>query len=179
MYPRKTLRTRCGNAAMDAGNEANIGFDEVRARAIIAKHAVLQGATLPILHALQHEFGYIDRRATPLIADALNLSRAEVHGTVSFYHDFKCAPGGKHTLKICRAEACQSMGVDKLVERLELMHRLKVGETSPDGGLTIEAVYCLGNCALSPAALLDGEPMGRLDSAAIDDIVTRHAGARA
>lgn len=154
-------------------------FDEGRARAVIASLADRQGATLSILHALQHEFGYVDQRAVPMIAEALNVSRAEVHGCVSFYHDFRAAPAGRHVLKICRAEACQAMGVEKLVERLELVHRLDVGATSPDGGLTIEAVYCLGNCALSPAALLDGQPLGRLDSAAIDDIVTRHTGARA
>ena len=153
-------------------------FDEARARVIIHGLMDKPGALLPILHALQDEFGYVDARATPLIADALNLSRAEVHGTISFYHDFRHAPAGRHVLKICRAEACQSMGVEKLVERLGHLHRLEVGATSPDGGLTIEAVYCLGNCALSPAALIDGEPVGRLDGAAIDDLVARHTGAR-
>jgi formate dehydrogenase subunit gamma len=164
---------------MDTNATTPAAFDEARARAIVAEHAGLQGATLPILHALREAFGYVDPRATPLIAEALNLSRAEVHGTISFYHDFKTAPGGKHTLKICRAESCQSMGVDKLIERLQLMHRLGMGATSDDGGLTIEAVYCLGNCALSPAALLDGEPIGRLDAQTVDEIVTRHAGGRA
>lgn len=154
-------------------------FDEARARAIIAENAHLQGAMLPILHALQEAFGYVDARVVPLIADALNVSRAEAHGVISFYHDFRSAPAGRHVLKICRAEACQSMGVDKLVERLELMHRLRVGETSSDGGLTVEAVYCLGNCALSPAALIDGEPVGRLDEGELDAIVTRCAGGRA
>jgi formate dehydrogenase subunit gamma len=154
-------------------------FDEKRALALISGLSGLQGATLPILHALQGEFGYVDQRAVPLIADALNLSRAEIHGAVSFYHDFKSAPRGRHVLKICRAEACQAMGVEKLVDRLAIAHRLEPGGTSADGGLTIEAVYCLGNCALSPSALLDGEPLGRLDEAKIDEIVTRHTGARA
>ena len=154
-------------------------FDEARAAAIIGGLKGLQGATLPILHALQAEFGYVDQRAVPLIADALNLSRAEIHGAVSFYHDFRSAPAGRHVLKICRAEACQAMGVEKLVERLAFAHRLEPGATSADGGLTIENVYCLGNCALSPAALLDGEPVGRLDGAAIDTIVLKHTGARA
>ncbi len=161
-----------------AGGSAGL-FDEVRAREIIGGLAGLQGATLPILHALQEEFGYVDQRAVPLIAEALNLSRAEIHGCVSFYHDFRSAPAGRHVLKICRAEACQAMGVEKLVERIELTHRLGVGGVSPDGGLSIESVYCLGNCALSPAALLDGEPVGRLDAKAIDDIITQHTGARA
>ena len=151
-------------------------FDESRAQAIIAGHAHLSGATLPILHALQHEFGYVDQRAVPLIAETLNLSRAEVHGTLSFYHDFKSAPHGRHVLKICRAEACQAMGVEKLVERLSHLHRIEIGSTSADGGLTVESVYCLGNCALSPAALLDGEPHGRIDAAMLDDLVARHTG---
>ena len=172
-----------GNADMtDTGHPAGAPaghFDEGRAREIIGGLSGLQGATLPILHALQEEFGYVDQRAVPLIAEALNLSRAEIHGCVSFYHDFRAAPAGRHVLKICRAEACQAMGVEKLVERIELTHRLAVGATSPDGGLTIESVYCLGNCALSPAALLDGEPVGRLDAAAIDEIITQHTGARA
>jgi len=153
-------------------------FDEARARAIIAEHAHLAGATLPILHALQHEFGYVDPLSVPLIADALNISRAEVHGTISFYHDFKSEPQGRHVLKICRAEACQAMGVEKLVERLSDLHRIEIGATSADGALTIESVYCLGNCALSPAALLDGEPHGRIDAAALDELVARHTGAQ-
>jgi formate dehydrogenase subunit gamma len=154
-------------------------FDETRAEAIVASLSTLQGATLPILHALQVEFGYVDQRAVPLIAEALNISRAEVHGTISFYHDFKSAPLGRHVLKICRAESCQSMGVEKLVERLAHIHRLEIGGTSADGGLTVEAVYCLGNCALSPNALIDGEPVARLDNAAIDEIVTQCTGTRA
>ena len=173
-----TIAERAGNSGMTetALNEA---FDEARAREIIAARASLDGAMLPILHALQEEFGYVDQRATPLIADALNVSRAEVHGVVSFYHDFREAPAGRHVLKICRAESCQAMGVEALVERLELVHRIGMGATTADGGLTIEPVYCLGNCALSPAALLDGEPMGRLDAHAVDAIVTRCSGASA
>jgi formate dehydrogenase subunit gamma len=154
-------------------------FDEARACAIIDRHAGQQGATLPILHALQEEFGYIDAAVVPLIAQALNLSKAEVHGVISFYHDFRNAPAGTHVLKICRAEACQAMGVERLVDRLQHVHRLSPGETTPDGSLTIENVYCLGNCALSPSALLDGEPVGRLDAARIDSIVLETTGARA
>ncbi len=167
------------SAHNSASGAAQDGFDEARAREVIDGLKGLQGAALPILHALQREFGYVDQRVTPMIAEALNISRAEVHGAISFYHDFKTAPLGRHVLKICRAEACQSMGVEKLIERLDRMHRLKPGGTSPDGELTIESVYCLGNCALSPAALLDGEPVGRLDNAGIDGIVLQHTGARA
>ena len=167
------------DAKRSGGGASAPGFDEVRANAIIGGLSHLEGATLPILHALQHEFGYVDSRVVPLIADALNLSRAEVHGTISFYHDFKSAPQGRHVLKLCRAEACQSMGVDKIIDRIAYAHHIELGSTSADGGLTVEAVYCLGNCALSPAALLDGEPVGRLDTDAVDAIVTRHTGARA
>ncbi len=163
----------------DAKRTSSAGnFDEARAKAIIGGLVHLQGAMLPVLHALQHEFGYVDPRVVPILADALNVSRAEVHGAISFYHDFKSAPQGRHVLKICRAEACQSMGVDKLIERLSLAHRLDPGGMTPDGGLSVEAVYCLGNCALSPAALLDGEPWGRLDVEAIDEIVMKCSGAR-
>lgn len=133
-----------------------------RAAGIVAEHKHLEGATLPILHALQEEFGYVDEAAVPLIADALNLSRAEVHGCITFYHDFKRAPGGRHEVKLCRAEACQAQGSDKL--HREILQRLGVDwhETTPDGEVTVEPVYCLGLCANGPAALVDNEPLARL-----------------
>ena len=161
------------------GLEPREPFDQALARDIIDRHAQLEGAMLPILHALQEQFGYIDAAALPLIADALNVSHAEVHGVVTFYHDFRHAPAGRHVLKICRAESCQAMGVERLVDRLEAVHRLTPGQTSADGGLTIENVYCLGHCALSPAALYDGEPVARLDDRHIDAIVLEATGARA
>lgn len=128
------------------------------------------GAMLPILHALQEEFGFIDREAVPLVAEALNLSRAEVHGAITFYHDFRREPAGRHVLKLCRAEACQSMGCERLVAHLGHVHGIAMDATSADGRLTVETVYCLGNCALSPAALLDGELLGRVDEAFLDDL---------
>ena len=132
------------------------------ARAIIARLAPLEGATLPILHALQDEFGYVDPQAVPLIADALNISRAEVHGTISFYHDLRSAPAGRRVVKICRAEACQANGCEDLIDEVRARSGL-----SPDGAqseaLTIETVYCLGNCALGPSALVDGELVGYVD----------------
>jgi len=161
------------------GQELSDSFDEGRAVRIIAGLAHLEGAMLPILHALQEAFGYIDPRVVPLLADALNVSRAEVHGVISFYHDFRDAPAGRHVLKICRAESCQSMGVEHLVERLRMAHRLEPGQTSGNGALTIENVYCLGQCALSPAALLDDEPIGRLDETRLDALVLELTGARA
>jgi formate dehydrogenase subunit gamma len=122
----------------------------------------LPGALLPVLHALQSEFGYIDDEAVPLVARALNLSEAEVQGVVGFYHDFRRKPPGRHVMRVCRAEACQAMGCEKLIGDVEKGLGVALGETTPDGGFTLEAVYCLGNCALSPALTMDGELHGRV-----------------
>ena len=164
---------------MGQGMEASASFDEGRALEIIAGLARLEGAMLPMLHALQEAFGYLDQRVVPLVAQALNVSRAEVHGVISFYHDFRDAPAGRHRLQICRAESCQAMGCEALVQRLRMTHHLEPGQTSANGALTIENVYCLGHCALSPAVLLDGEPIGRLDEARLDALVLNMMGARA
>lgn len=135
---------------------------------IVASHADRGGATLPILHALQARFGYVDRAAVPMIADALNLSRAEVHGVVTFYHDFRAAPAGRHVVKLCRAEACQAVGARALAAHAQ--RRLGIGwhETTPDGRVTLEPVFCLGLCACGPAALVDDEPVSGLNPAAFD-----------
>jgi formate dehydrogenase subunit gamma len=146
-------------------------WDAERARTRIAELERLPGALIPILHALQEEFGYVHPDATPLIASALNLSRAEVHGVISFYHDFRHSPPGRHVLRICRAESCQAMGCEKLVEQVEKRAGVKLGETTPDGSLTVEQVFCLGNCALSPAVLLDGQPYGRVTPNIADFLV--------
>ncbi len=138
-------------------------WDSARAGEIVAAHAGLDGPALPILHALQEEFGFIAEEAVPLVASALNLSRAEVHGIVTFYHDFRRKPGGRHVLKICRAEACQAMGSPRLSDELLRREGVEWGGTTPDGALTIEGVYCLGLCACAPAALYDGEPIARLN----------------
>lgn len=146
-------------------------WDEVWAREIVEAHASLDGALLPILHALQEEFGCIHEEAVPLVASALNLSRAEVHGTITFYHDFRQASVGIHVLKLCRAEACQSMNGPRIAEALLQKLGIGWGETTPDGTLTVEGVYCLGLCACAPSALYDGEPIGRLDSDVLDAVV--------
>ena len=138
-------------------------WDEDAARAIISRLAPLEGALLPILHALQDEFGYVDPAAEPLIADALTISRAEVFGTIAFYHDFRRKPAGRRVVKICRAEACQANGCEQLLAELRARHGLAPDETTNEE-LTIETVYCLGNCALGPAALVDGELLARLDA---------------
>ncbi|MBM6595690.1 formate dehydrogenase subunit gamma [Microvirga pudoricolor] len=151
-------------------------WDSVRASEIVMRERHWDGPALPILHALQEEFGYIHEEALPLVASALNLSRAEVHGILTFYHDFKWQPGGAHTLKICRAEACQSMGGAELADALLKRQSVMWGETTADGRLTIEAVYCLGLCACAPAALYDGEPVGRLCADTLDELVTEARG---
>ena len=125
---------------------------------------------------MHEQFGYIDDRVIPLIADALNISRAETLGVVSFYHDFRRSPVDGRVLKLCRAESCQAMGCEELVSHLESHHGVKLDEPDNRSDLHVETVYCLGNCALSPAALLDGEPIGRLDRNRIDAIVARARG---
>lgn len=143
-----------------------------RAAEIIHQHAADAGPALPILHALQDAFGHVPDEAVPLLADALNLSRAEVHGIVTFYHDFRAAPPGRHVLKLCRAEACQAMGGDALADHAQARLGVELGATTPDGRLTVEPVYCLGLCACAPAAMLDGEVVGRLDAARLDTMLT-------
>lgn len=140
-------------------------------RAIVASLSSLEGPLLPMLHALQDEYGYIPEPAVPVLADILNLGRAEVHGVISFYHDFRKAPAGKHILKICRAEACQSMGGNALAE--SVLAKLGIGwhDTTQNGAVTIEPVYCLGMCACAPAAMLDDKVVARLDSARMDKLL--------
>jgi formate dehydrogenase subunit gamma len=140
-------------------------WDPERAAGIITAGAAQPGATLPILHALQAAFGHIPEAAVPMVAEALNLTRAEVHGVVSFYHDFRRGPPGRHVLKLCRAEACQSMGGEALAAQAQAALAVGWGGTSGDGAVTLEAVYCLGLCATAPAAMLDAQPVGRLDGA--------------
>src|SRR5271154_2338908 len=153
--------------------QSGAAWNSERTQEIIEAHLSLEGAALPILHALQHEFGYVDRQAVPLIAAALNLSRAEVHGIVSFYHDFRSAPPGHHVLKLCRAEACQSMGADVLAALARERLRIGWGETTPDGRVTLEPVFCLGLCACAPAAMLDGKVVGGLDWARLGALLDR------
>jgi formate dehydrogenase subunit gamma len=142
-----------------------------RTTAIIEEFKGLEGPLLPILHEIQEEFGYVPAESLPVIAEALNISRAEVHGVVTFYHDYRSHPAGRHVLKLCRAEACQSMGGDAIAAQIK--QRLGIGfhETAKDGSVTIEPVYCLGLCACAPSAMLDGEVIGRLDADRIDEII--------
>jgi formate dehydrogenase subunit gamma len=141
------------------------------AQQLIREQLHRDGALLPILHALQEEFGYIDEAAELLIAAALNRSRAEIHGVVTFYHDFRRVPAGRHVLKLCRAEACQAAGGDALAERAQARLGVALGETAADGRVTLEAVYCLGLCAVAPSAMIDGRVVGRLDEKRLDALV--------
>jgi formate dehydrogenase subunit gamma len=151
---------------------------EKTAYAVAAQFGNRPDALIEILHKLQADLGYVPEETVPVLADALNLSRAEVHGVVTFYHDFRHKPTGRHVLKMCRAEACQAMGCEALVERSE--NRLGVscgnGSTSADGRVTLEPIYCLGLCATGPSAMLDGRVVGRLTPARLDALL-KEAGA--
>lgn len=146
-------------------------WDQATALTIIDSHRAEPGALLPIFHALQDTFGYVDREALPLIAEALNISRAEVHGVMSFYHDFRDEPAGRTVIKICRAEACQSVGCQGLVDHVDARHGITLGETTADGAVTVEEVFCLGNCALGPSAMVDGKPLGRMTREKLDHLI--------
>lgn len=144
---------------------------DTRIRAIAAAHAGERGPLLVILHAVQAEFGCIDPAAVPVLADALNLSVAEVHGVVSFYKDFRTTPPGRATVKICRAEACQAVGADALVAHAKTRLGIGFGATTPDGAVTLDEVFCLGNCALGPSIQVDGRLHGRVRPERLDAVL--------
>jgi formate dehydrogenase subunit gamma len=143
-----------------------------RVRALVAVHRGDRGALMPILHRIQAEFGYVDPDVVPVLAAELNISRADVHGVVTFYSDFRSEPAGETVLKLCRAEACQSVGAEQLVAHAEQVLGIKVGQTTPDGSVTLEQVFCLGNCALGPAGQVDDQVRGRLSPARLDALFT-------
>ncbi|WP_066583752.1 NAD(P)H-dependent oxidoreductase subunit E [Sphingomonas pruni] len=130
-----------------------------------------QTVLLPMLHALQEEFGYIDDLMVPAVASALNLSRADVHGVVTFYHDFRRRPLGRHRVRLCRAESCQARGAAAVERTATERLGLRMGETSPDGRVTLDAVYCLGLCATGPNAMIDDVPVSRIDPATLDRLL--------
>jgi len=136
--------------------------------AVCAAYGNAASELIEILHDIQDEAGFVAEETLPAIARALNLSRAEVHGVMSFYHDFRRAPAGRVKVQLCRAESCQSRGASALIEAFCARHDIALGQTSRDGTLTVEAVYCLGNCALSPAAMVNGRLLGRADVARLD-----------
>ena len=132
-----------------------------RLREIIAEHLALEGPLLPILHAVQHEWGHVPEPAIPVIAEALNLGRAEVHGVVSFYHDFRGTPAGRTVVKVCAAEACQAVGARDLATAALKAFGLQTYGTTLDGKVTVEPIYCLGLCACGPAAMVGDRLLGR------------------
>ena len=134
-----------------------------RLGAIIAAHRDREGPLLPILHDVQAEWGFIPDEVQPVIAAALGMTRAEVHGVVSFYHDFREHPAGRHVLRLCRAEACQSMGADALADQVRAAFGIDFHQTTPDGRLTLEPVFCLGLCACAPSAQMGDRLVGRAD----------------
>lgn len=142
-----------------------------RASAIIREFRNVAGATLPILHEIQHVFGFVPDAAIPMIAEELNLSRAEVFVTTTFYHEFRRELPGRHVLKLCQADACQANGSDRLRERAEKRLGVKIGGTTPDQRVTIEPVYCLGLCANGPSAQIDDRMVGRLTEDKLDALL--------
>lgn len=142
-----------------------------RVEEILSTHKAMEGSLLPILHAIQAEFGYVPQLALPIIAQDLNLSKAEVHGVMTFYHDFREHPAGKHVVKLCRAESCQSMGADRVAAHAQKALGIDWHETTPDGRVTLEPIFCLGLCACGPSAIIDGKLVGRVDEARIDAII--------
>jgi formate dehydrogenase subunit gamma len=145
---------------------------EERIRDIIAKHLALEGPMLPILQAIQGEFGHVPQAAIPLIAEALNIGRAEVHGTMSFYHDFRTEPAGRHVVKLCRAEACQASGGDRTAAHAMETLGVDWHETTKNGNVTLEPVFCLGLCACGPAAMVDGKVVGLVTKKRFDQIIS-------
>ena len=139
--------------------------------AIIAPLKETPGALLPILHALQDRFGHVPETAVPLVAKALNLSRAEVHGTITYYHHFRQHPAGRHVLRVCRAEACQAVGADALVEHARKSLGCDFHETTADAAITLEPAYCLGQCAIGPSMLIDDEIHAKVTPARFDSLV--------
>lgn len=142
-----------------------------RVEEILFAHKGMEGALLPILHAVQADFGYVPPDAVPIIAKDLNISRAEAYGVMSFYHDFREKPAGRHVLKLCRAEACQAMGGDRVAAHAQQALGLDWHETSADGKVTLDPIFCLGLCACAPAAMIDGKLIGRVDETRIDQII--------
>lgn len=148
-------------------------WDKDAVAAIVAALKPAPGALMRILRRVQDELGWVPPPALPMIARELNLSRAEVHGVATFYHDFRHAPPGRNVIRLCRAESCQALGAEALADHVRARLGVGFGETSADRAFTLEPVYCLGNCACSPAGVINGNPLGRLTPARFDDALER------
>lgn len=168
LQPSPGTRVTEGEAIMTtSGSDVTV---ESVVRRVVADHRGQRGALLPVLHAVQAELGHVPQEAIPVLADELNLSRADVHGVVTFYHDFRREPAGRTTVRICRAEACQALGADRLVSYAREAG-LPLGETAADGSVTVEQVFCLGNCALGPSVEANGRLYGRVGPARLGSIL--------
>lgn len=146
-------------------------WEPAQAAAVVAQHAARRGGLLEALHALQHAFGYIHADAIALLADAFNLSRADVHGVVTFYHDFRDRPAGRRVVKLCRADACRARGSERLAAHAVARLGVDFGETTADGETTLEPIYCLGLCAVGPSAQIDGKTHARLTPERLDALL--------
>jgi|TARA_Y100000114_G_C11571206_1_gene236496 formate dehydrogenase subunit gamma len=160
----KNNKYNCNMLEREACMSETTEDQNVRVEAICDQMITMEGPLLPILHEVQEEFGHIPEGALQTIAKKLNLSRAEVHGVASFYHDFREEKAGKHIIKICRAEACQAMGADALADQVRRHLRVDWSQTTADRKITLEPVFCLGLCACAPAAMVDGKVVGRVTS---------------
>jgi formate dehydrogenase subunit gamma len=147
-------------------------MDIAKIESIVESHRVLAGATLPILHEIQAAYGYIPPEAIPVIAEGLNLSRAEIHGVVTFYADFHTQPRGRHIVQVCRGEACQAKGSGKLEDHAKSKLGCDFHETTVDNFATLEPVYCLGNCGCSPSLRIGDEVYGRVDEDRFDELLS-------
>jgi formate dehydrogenase subunit gamma len=141
-------------------------------RRAVQRHTGDKGPLMEILHEVQSQLGCVPRTAVPVIADLLNISRADVYGVVTFYRDFREEPAGRRTVRICRAEACQSLGCDELVAHATETLGVGLGETTVDGEVTLDQVFCLGNCALGPSVEVDGRLYGRMSSQRFDRMLS-------
>src|ERR1700685_1019872 len=176
MQPRGSRSARANRGiAIDVtatkSRNGDDGFDPRVIDEIVAGLADKPGALMPVLHAVNERVGYIPAAAVPAIARALNLSRAEVHGVVSFYHDFRTRPAGRKIIRVCRAESCQAMGAVALADHIQARLGIRFGETSANGDFTLEPVYCLGNCACSPAIVVGEDLYGRVNPQRFDEIL--------
>jgi len=162
---------RKGAAMVLKTSDSYVPWSKEQTVVVVDKHRGERGALMPILHELQETFGYIDPEAVDLLAAELNLSKADVHGVVTFYKDFRSERPGESMIRLCRGEACQSMGAERLASHACEHLGISFGGTTSDGAVTLEQVFCLGNCALSPAVMVQGRLKGRVDEARFDEIV--------
>lgn len=162
------------DAAEEPGGPA---YDEAAVAAILERWSGVPGNLLPILHDVQASLGFVPPACVPQLARGLNQSRAEIHGVITFYHDFRQTPPGRQVLKVCQAEACQAMGSRQLTVALERELDCRLGETTADGEVTLDAVYCLGLCACSPAVMIEDEVMGRATAGKVCERLAARAAA--